>query len=258
MGFVWKQGHDRSENGWPMVNTAELDYGPIPGSGFKLGVRKGEPNAILKALAVRLHREVEPMITTQIGCYTESNSMSNSNHNSATAIDWNWNKHPWHARNTFGSNKAKVDRIVADFRGVVEWGGYWSASYLDEMHFEMHYGPGHQGTIDLARELWSDGLWNIFKPGADPVPTIPLPPTSSAFLLTFGSTGPIVVSLQKQMNVIFRTYKAMPLLEDGIYGPGTSGAVAEFQRRATEFNLTVDGDVGPLTKAALAKFGVKL
>lgn len=251
---IWKQGHTISENGWPMIDTAELDYGPVPGTGFKLGVKKGEPNAILKALIWRLN-QVEPMITTQIGCYTGSNSMSNSNHNSGTAVDYNWNKHAWHARGTWGANKSKVDKVVADFRGCVEWGGYWSTSYLDEMHFEIHFAPGHQGTIDLARELWSDGLWGVFKPGAPPTTVPTVPADLSVFLLTFGSTGALVTQLQRRMNEVFRSYKAMPLDEDGIYGPNTSAAVAEFQSRAV---LDVDGDVGPLTRAALAKYGVKI
>lgn len=256
---IWKQGYQRSENGWPMIDSAELDYGAIPGTNFKLGVRIGEPNAILKALIVRLHREVEPMIVTQIGCYTGTNTMPNSNHNSGTAIDYNWNKHAWKVRGTWGSRKPLVDKIVADFRGTVEWGGYWGDGWVDEMHFEMHFGPGHPGTIQLAKELWSEGLWGIFKPGAPPTnnPT-PVPPTNDTFLLTIGSTGPLVVALQKGMNKVFPRYRATPLAEDGIYGPMTSAAVAEFQSRASEFNLDVDGDVGPLTRKALAAFGVKI
>ncbi|AZS06592.1 lysin A [Mycobacterium phage JacoRen57] len=253
MAFIKKQGYWVSENGWPMCDTNELDYGAIPDVGMKLGVRIGEPNAILKALICRLHREVEPAIVSQIGCYTATNSMRNSNHNSATAIDFNWGKHPWKVRGTWGALKQKVDRIVADFRGVVEWGGYWSDSYVDEMHFEMHFAPGHQGTIDLARELWSDGLWDIWKPGVRP-PSTPAPPTTVYFLLTIGSTGDTVRKLQAQMKEVFRSY-AGHLEVDGIYGPRTAAAVAEFQRRT---GIGVDGDVGPITRTTLKKYGVIL
>jgi peptidoglycan hydrolase-like protein with peptidoglycan-binding domain len=255
---IWKQGYQRSENGWPMVDTAELDYGKVPGTNFALGVRKGVPNTLLKALIVRLN-QVEPMIVTQIGCYTESNSMSNSNHNSATAIDYNWNKHQWHAEGTWGAKKPQVDRIIADFRGTIEWGGYWGKAWLDEMHFEIHDGPVSAAAQKLNDELMA-GLWGIFKPGAPPVVgTTPIPAgPSTEFWLGIGSANALVLKLQHGMNLVFRTYRAMPLEEDGIYGPNTSAAVAEFQRRATEFKLTIDGEVGPKTKAALAAFGIKL
>lgn len=256
---IWKQGYQYSENGWPMVDQHELDYSKIPGMNFALGVRIGVPNTLLKALAWRLDK-IQPLDATQCGCYTDTNEMANSNHNSATALDFNWRKHPWHAQNTWGSLKPGVDKIVADFRGTIEWGGYWDLSYLDEMHFELHFGPGHQGSIDLANELYQGGLWGIFKPGAPPAPVgtptpIPVGPTAT-FWLGIGSANATVLSLQKQANVIFRSYSH--LTEDGIYGPNTAAFVAEFQRRATAFKLVIDGEVGPLTKAALATYGVKL
>lgn len=256
---IWKQGYQRSENGWPMVDSRELDFSKIPGTNFGLGVRIGVPNTLIKALAWRLDK-IEKLIPTQCGCYTDSNSMPNSNHNSATALDYNWNKHQWHAKGTWGANKPAVDRVIADFRGTIEWGGYWSTSYLDEMHFEIHDGPVSAAAQRLNDELMA-GLWGIFKPGAPPVtgttPNVP-PVTSPDFLILIGSVGSVVKSLQHGMNVVFRSYKGMPLTEDGIYGPNTAAAVAEFQSRATEFKLTVDGEVGPKTKAALASFGVKL
>ncbi|QLF83919.1 lysin A [Mycobacterium phage Beckerton] len=253
MAFIQKQGYWKSENGWRMCDTAELDYTPVPGTNFKLGVRKGAPSVILKSLIWRLNR-IEPMITSQIGCYTAENSMRNSNHNSATAIDYNWNLHPYQKWGTWGNNRAAVDKVIADFRGIVEFGGNWT-SPRDEMHFELHFAEGHQGTEQLAQEL-RDGLWGIWKAGTAPSDAPSSGGGSSAGdILRIGSTGPEVLKMQKGMNAVFKNYKAMPLDEDGIFGPMVQAAVIEFQQRSL---ISVDGEVGPQTKTKLAEYGIVL
>ncbi|WEV84071.1 lysin A [Mycobacterium phage Muddy] len=247
MAFIQKQGYWISENGWRMCNTAELDYSPIPGTDFKLGVRKGAPSVILKALIWRLHR-IEPMITTQIGCYTDTNSMANSNHNSATAIDYNWNLHPYQKWGTWGSKRPAVDQVIKDFRGIVEFGGDWT-SPRDEMHFELHFAEGHAGTEQLATDL-RNGLWGIYAAGSAPPPVV-IPEG----YLQLGSEGDQVRKLQVGMNKVFKNYKAMPLDEDGIFGAFTESAVKEFQARSL---IGVDGIVGPETKQRLATYGIVL
>lgn len=248
MAFIQKQGHWKSENGWRMCDAAELDYGPIPGTDFKLGVRKGVPNLILKAAIARLHREVEPMIVSQIGCYTGSNSMSNSNHNSATAFDYNWNLHQYQKWGTWGVNRPKVDKIIADFRGVLEFGGNWT-SPRDEMHFELHFGEGHAGTEALAADL-RNGLWGIWGEGSAPAPGVGNPD-----YLEIGDQGAEVGRLQAWLNFTFPNYRATPLEIDDIFGPMTAVAVQEFQARV---GIDADGVVGPITRAKLAEHGVDL
>ncbi|MGW4097146.1 peptidoglycan-binding protein [Mycobacterium sp. NPDC004974] len=247
MAFIKKQGYWISENGWRMCDAAELDYSAVPGTAFKLGVRKGAPNTILKALIWRLNK-IEPMIVSQIGCYTAENSMGNSNHNSASAVDYNWNKHPYEKWGTW-PDRAAVDRIVADFRGIVEFGGNWT-SPRDEMHFELHFAEGHAGTEQLATDL-RNGLWGIFAPGQDPDPGTPIP---DGYLQT-GSEGAQVLKLQQGMNKVFPNYRAMPLDEDSIFGPMTAAAVTEFQQRSL---INADGIVGPETKTRLATYGIVL
>ena len=249
MAFIQKQGYWRSENGWRMCDSAELDFSPVPVIGWKVGVRVGVPNTLLKALMVRLHREVEPIDINQCGVFTATNSMGNSNHNSGTALDYNWNKHPFHALGTWGANKVKVERILNDFRGTIEWGGHWTDP-LDEMHFELHYGEGHQGSIDLANELYQGGLWGIFKPGTQPTN----PPIDEDYLER-GDTGDDVLVLQQELNRVFPRYKTTPVPTDRTFGPETEAAVREFQERA---DIGVDGIVGPETRAALKANGVNL
>jgi peptidoglycan hydrolase-like protein with peptidoglycan-binding domain len=74
-------------------------------------------------------------------------------------------------------------------------------------------------------------------------------------MLQYGSYGPAVAELQRDMNRIFRGYPMMPLAVDGDFGPRTKLAVQEFQRRV---GLEDDGIVGPLTWAKFNIYGVKL
>lgn len=249
MGHVQKQGYWYSENGWPMIDNGTLDFSPIPEIGWRLGVHIGVPNTLLKALIVRLNREVEPMDRTQTGCFTVTNSMPNSNHNSGTAIDYNWNKHQFHKWGTWGANRAKVDKIITDFRGTIEFGGNWT-SPRDEMHFELAFGPAHKGALDLANELYLDGLWNIFKKGGTPAQPGPVvvPPNQSNNDLSLGSFGDRVRILQAGMKAIFKSY-AGHLAVDGQFGPQTEAAVREFQRR--NGGLAIDGVVGIKTRSEL-------
>lgn len=69
---------------------------------------------------------------------------------------------------------------------------------------------------------------------------------SSGTVLRRGSSGSAVKALQKRLNKNYPAYSR--LVEDGLFGPATEAVVREFQRRA---GLTVDGIVGPQTRAAL-------
>lgn len=85
--------------------------------------------------------------------------------------------------------------------------------------------------------------------------------SSTSKTLKKGSTGATVKKLQTGLNKIFPAYrqtvspKGKLLTVDGIYGDHTERWVREFQRRA---GIAVDGIVGPTTRAALKKCGVKL
>lgn len=72
-------------------------------------------------------------------------------------------------------------------------------------------------------------------------------------LLERGDRGRKVRKLQRKMNRVFPAYSSLTV--DGIYGKSTERVIETFQRRA---NLTADGIVGPTTKRALARSGVKI
>lgn len=251
---VWKQGYAYSENGWPMINSDLLDFMPVPEIGWKVGVQIGVPNTLLKALMVRLNREVEPMDINQCGVFTVTNSMPNSNHNSGTALDYNWLKHPFEKWGTWSApQRAKIDKILNDFRGTIEFGGNWTDP-RDEMHFELAFGPANQMALQLANELYIDGLWGIFKPGKPPVTGPVVPPASAdkGDLFLWVNAPDRVRILQRGMNAVFPSYSKLDV--DGDFGPKTEAVVREFQRRS---GLAVDGVVGVKVKAELAKFNIK-
>lgn len=81
-------------------------------------------------------------------------------------------------------------------------------------------------------------------------------PVASAPVLHLGSSGSQVRNLQSGLNRAFPAYRNTPLVVDGQYGAHTQAAVKEFQQRAG--HLTVDGIVGPNTKARLAGYGIKI
>ena len=88
-----------------------------------------------------------------------------------------------------------------------------------------------------------------FQPSPTPAPVnIGGTPTSgTGELLAKGAKGAEVSKLQELLNKAGAT---PPLTVDGDFGPGTEAAVTDFQRRN---NLPADGIVGEMTRAALQK-----
>ncbi|MFC7613926.1 peptidoglycan-binding protein [Actinokineospora soli] len=133
-----------------------------------------------------------------------------SNHASGTAIDLNA---PTHPQGKFGTVPGHLrDDITAKAASLgLRWGGNFTGSRVDEMHFEVL--PGGGG-------------------GSSARPT-----------LRRGSTGPVVRELQTLLN-----RGGAGLVVDGLFGPRTDAAVRQFQRR---HGLAVDGIVGRMTWAKL-------
>ena len=111
---------------------------------------------------------------------------------------------------------------------------------------------GHKEYAGRAQGKWDPGAidMNILRAdiqarigaqtGTAPTPRPPVPVGVYADVLLFrGSEGPQVAQLQRQLGVTV----------DGDFGPQTEAAVRAFQRRTP--GLKVDGIVGPATSAAL-------
>jgi hypothetical protein len=92
------------------------------------------------------------------------------------------------------------------------------------------------------------------KPTPTPVPPKPTPkpaPVTSCTQIQYGSTGAEVVILQERLNA----EEGAGLSVDGQFGPKTLTAVENFQRAHIAQVKWVDGQVGPLTWAALGGCG---
>jgi peptidoglycan hydrolase-like protein with peptidoglycan-binding domain len=114
-----------------------------------------------------------------------------------------------------------------------DWGGDWQR--VDLPHFQ--WGTLRVSPSSRARQLLAEGgveaVWR--EVGADGPAIVPV---ARPRLLTLGVQGQDVADLQKQLGA--------PVT--GVFDPVTDAWVRGFQLGK---GLTVDGDVGPLTRAAL-------
>jgi hypothetical protein len=63
-----------------------------------------------------------------------------SNHASGTAIDLNWTKYPMFKRKMTKKQRAAAVAIESELKEVIRWGGSYSPSRVDEMHWEIRPG----------------------------------------------------------------------------------------------------------------------
>ncbi|AVI03544.1 lysin A [Mycobacterium phage BeesKnees] len=176
-------GLTHSSNGWPMLNSDECEWAKIPGTIVTLQIAKGWPLAILRAFAADFHAYVEPLRDADSACWTPTNSVPSSNHLSGTAMDLNWNTHPFQIPDAgFDSAKlARVRELLAFYEGMVFWGNDWT-SPKDAMHFQLasrrNGGPfdtyGNPAVADfIARKIRADG-YSTFRRGNAPVSAAPI------------------------------------------------------------------------------------
>lgn len=157
-----------SENGWrpAKVGAESLVWLTVPGTSVNLQIQKGWPAKVLAALAADFNAYIEPLRDRDSASYTPTNSVATSNHLNGTAMDLNWDSHPFHAKGTFNANQMRTIRELLDFyEGTIFWAGDWK-SPIDEMHWQMGYGTWNNSNVGsfIARKIRSDGF-STFRRG---------------------------------------------------------------------------------------------
>lgn len=137
---------------------------------------------------------------------------------------------------------------------VIEWGWQtyaWSNGARDPRAQFYQYSNNHQlagGTVDYDYEEISGALWA----------GVPVPPPAPAKPVAVGAYPGHTLMVGGAHNVVTEVKQIQEKLNangyhvsaDGSYGPATAKVVEAFQ--AAE-HLTKDGEVGPITWAAVAK-----
>lgn len=226
------RGHTHSYNGWPFVTSSALARAVVPGTGdVRIEILAGPVATVLNAWAALWHKNIRRIDVFRPRDYwgwSAVNDHPTSNHLSGTAIDLNATTLPFRQRTMPADQRARVDQMVRDFRGVVAWGGHWT-NPSDEMHAEIAVRPGDHRLTTLARDL-SSGYLSVPWGGA----------TTEPIGLRRGDSGPAVLALQKRLNRDYPRYSE--LVEDGIFGPHTESVISEFQLRS---HLPVTGVATP-------------
>lgn len=200
MGDRTAYGNLFSENGWRMVDADSCVWITVPGAPVQLQIREGQPAKILAAWCADWNAYVEPMRNADSACWTLTNDVASSNHLSGTAVDINWQSHPFRVANAGlnGAQIATVEEMLDWYEDLVFWGNNWN-SPKDTMHCQMNgdtYGAENvakvQGFID--RKIRADGF-SMFRRGgvvitpAPPVVIVKPPQNITAIDVLVAATG---------------------------------------------------------------------
>ena len=214
MGNRTYNGHTNSSNQWPMVDEAGCQWVVVPGTDVQLQIQKGWPLAILRAFAADFNAYIEPLRNADSACWTAGNSVDTSNHLSGTAMDLNWNSHPFKVTDAGfdAAKRARVYELLNWYEGTMFWGNDWS-SPKDAMHFQLsslaNGGPintlNNPAIADfILRKIRPDGF-STFKRGDTPN----LPAQSPALIL------------QKATDLsLARCEEILPAVASGLIGSG--------------------------------------
>jgi hypothetical protein len=178
-------GRDFSENGWRMVDQGSCVWVKVPGTNVSLQIREGQPAKILGAWAADWNAYVEPLRDADSACWTATNDVASSNHLSGTAIDLNWQSHPFRVANA-GMNAAQLATVaeMLDFyEKLVFWGNNWD-SPKDAMHSQMNggtYGSENVAKVQsfIDRKIRADGFSTFRRGGTVTPPVVVAPPVLS-------------------------------------------------------------------------------
>lgn len=249
-----------SQNGWRVLDRAECVTIDVPGGQLAVHPRIA---AIFADVALQWHRRVEPLQWP--GCWGHAvrpikGSTLYSNHSSGTAIDLCAPRHPQGVpvAHTFTPEQlAEVADLEARYRGVLTWGGRWTGSSVDGMHWEVTKGVSTTSIDALARRLAAGPT-----PPPAPPPTPPAPVqwtgpdlrgTGAGLRGEQGANGPRVQAWQRWLNTHYPGYSA--LATDGVWGSKTTAVNRQFGHRSGI--PSADGrNIGPRLAAAYFRAGL--
>lgn len=253
-----------SQNGWPASSDKNAIgiYSGFTACGvtFPGGVKSGDVDTVLEYVATQFHLRVEALVPGWCWGYTWkqiSGSSTYSNHASGTALDINAPNHPYGVRGTFSSGQVSVIRqILSEVSPAVRWGGDYTGSGVDEMHFEINANASTVASV-AAR------LGGSTPPPSGSAPGYPLPggwyfgplygpEESISCQAPSGSDAMYRDDLARwQQRMIDRGWQACfsHYGADGMYGETID--VSEAGNCALQFQsekgLQVDGLIGPET-----------
>ena len=169
-----------SENGWEPAQASpdQCEWVTVPGTNVSLQLLKGWPSIIMRAYAADYNAFVEPLRDADSAGWTPTNSVATSNHLNGTAMDLNWDSHPFRVADA-GYSPQMIDtmRELLDFyEKTIWWANDWDEP-KDAMHHQMGYDTfnnPHTGDF-IARKIRVDGF-STFRRGGTPSP----PPMSKA------------------------------------------------------------------------------
>lgn len=178
MGTRLFNGNTNSEDGWPYVDQGSCTWVTVPGTdpAVNLQIQNGQPLTIMSAFAADINAYVEKLRDPDSACWTEGNSVATSNHPGGTAMDLNWDTHPFQTRGTFSAEQLAIINELLDFyEGTIFWGGRWDDP-IDEMHWQMGgdtFNNPHTADV-IARKIRPDGFSTFRREN------VPIAPPASA------------------------------------------------------------------------------
>lgn len=227
--------------GWPGPCAGSYVTVKINDAGARVTVDAaiGELVGLIMRANERDGYHYRPADTGAQNCRKIAGSNAWSLHAFGIAIDENWSTNPM-------ARPLRTDKPEWLIRRWNRYGFAWGGNYTgstppDTMHFEFMGTPAQAlAAVILARAELGGGAV------APPAPSAPAVADPNDEILTLGDTGPAVLVLQQTLN---RWYpKESQLVESGNFDQATKDRVAFYQAAA---GLTVDGEVGPTTRAGL-------
>lgn len=227
-----------TENGWPSCSADGCEWTTVPGTTVSLQIQKGQPLAIMRAYAADYNQFVEPLRDADSASWTPTNSVATSNHLGGTAMDLNWNSHPFRVADAgYTPQMIATMRELLDFyEGTMFWSNDWDDP-KDAMHHQLGYDTyQNPHTADfIARKIRADG-YSTFRRGNKP-----------------RDDGSAVASILAQATglTLVRATQILPQVRDGLIASACTNPLriamwlAQIGHESDNFNATEeyqDGD----------------